>query len=277
MWGTLLVLALLTTVNPIRLAIILLVLCRPRPISSLLAYWSGCVIVGLATVLVPLLVLHSIPTSESFVKQFADPTDNPTAQRIALGIGGALIAGAVLIALHSATRRRAKLPASSKVGAHQVSEPATSAEPATRERDSNIPPAISRLVNSSPDSEPGSGSVIARLLGRIRNAWQNGSPWPAFVIGVIVVPPLDGLFLVLALIVASGSTLEVQLIAAVVYIIGMLTVEEIILVSNLVAPAKTEAALRRLHGWTVTHQRAIMVAFLAVVGIFLVARSIGSL
>lgn len=277
MWGSLLVLALLTTVNPVRLAIILLVLCRPRPIPSLLAYWSGCVIVGLATVLVPLLVLHSIPTSASFVKQFADPADNPTAQRIAIGTGVVLMLVAALIALRSATRQRANLSTGSNRGRHAMPDSTGSARTATRERDSNLPPVLLQLMDSAQGAAFEGGSVIMRLLRRIRSAWQNGSPWPAFVVGVIVVPPLDGLLLVLALIVASGAPLEVQLIAAVAYIIGMLTVEEIILVSHLAAPTKTEAALRRLHDWTVTHTQKILVAFLVVVGISMVARGLGFL
>lgn len=277
MWGSLLVLALLTTVNPVRLAIILLVLCRPRPISSLLAYWCGCVIMGLATVLVPLLVLHSIPTSASFVKQFADPADNPTAQQVAIGIGVILILLAALMVLRSATRQRASLSTPSGNGRHSMPDRTGSVETVTKEPASNIPPMLAQLVDSAPGAASEGGSVITRLLGRVRSAWQNGSPWPAFVVGVVVVPPLDGLLLVLALIVASGASLEVQLIAAIAYIIGMLTVEEIILVSHLAAPTKTEAALRRLHDWTVTHTQTILVAFLVVVGISMVARGLGFL
>nr|WP_194946203.1 GAP family protein [Mycolicibacterium malmesburyense] len=273
MWGALLMLALLTTVNPVRLGIILLVLLRPRPIQSLVAYWAGCVIIGLATVVIPLVALHSIPTSASFVKQFADPADNPSAQRIAIGTGVVLMLVAALILLRSAARQRAAVPVSS---GDSLSGRPGGAEAAPRERDSNIPPVISQLVDEQ-GAAPEGDSLSARLLGRVRRAWQNGSPWPAFIIGVIVVPPLDGLLLVLALIVTSGAPLEVQLIAAVAYIVGMLTVEEIILVSNLAAPAKTEAALRRLHDWTVSHHVAILVTFLVVVGLSMVARGVGLL
>nr|MDT0526152.1 GAP family protein [Streptomyces sp. DSM 41633] len=62
MWGSLAVLALLTTINPVRLGIIILVLSRPRPMQNLLAYWTGAVRVGLATLVIPLFVLHSTPT-----------------------------------------------------------------------------------------------------------------------------------------------------------------------------------------------------------------------
>lgn len=278
MWGALLVLALLTTVNPVRLGIILLVLLRPRPIPSLIAYWSGCVVVGIATVMVPLIALHSVPTSASFIKQFADPTDNPSAQRIAIGIGVLLILIAGLVVLHSATRQRAAVPSPGGGGRHRLPDGTDSTKTATRERDADVPPVISHLVMDTAQEAPSDGgSVTARLLGRIRRAWQNGSPWPAFVIGVIVVPPLDGLLLVLALIVTSGASLEMQLAAAAAYIVGMLAVEEIILVSNVAAPAKTEAALRRLHDWTIAHRLKILVAFLVVTGLSMVARGVGLL
>lgn len=274
MWGALLMLALLTTVNPVRLGIILLVLLRPRPIQSLVAYWAGCVIIALASVVIPLVALHSIPTSASFIKQFADPADNPTAQRIAIGTGVVLILVAALIFLRSAARQRAALPHGD--GRSDMPGRSRSAETATKARGSNIPPVISQLVDERGPAAGGE-SLTARLLGRVRRAWLNGSPWPAFVIGVIVVPPLDGLLLVLALIVTSGASLEVQLIAAVAYIVGMLAVEEIILVSNLAAPAKTEAALRRLHDWTVSHHQVILVTFLVVVGLSMLARGVGLL
>lgn len=275
MWGSLLVLALLTTVNPVRLGIILLVLLRPRPIQSLVAYWAGCVIVGIATVMIPLVVLHAVPTSASFIKQFADPADNPTAQRTAIGIGVTLILVAAVVVLRSAARQRAAVSTPSGENQRSVRHEPDSAKTAIRERNSNIPPVISQLVDTDNAASSEGGSVIARLLSRVRRAWQNGSPWPAFIVGVIVVPPLDGLLLVLALIVASGAALEIQVIAAIAYIIGMLTVEEVILVSHLAAPAKTEAALRRLHDWTVSHTQKILVAFLAVAGITMIARGMG--
>ncbi|WP_197500684.1 GAP family protein [Mycobacterium sp. 852002-51961_SCH5331710] len=274
MWGSLLVLALLTTVNPVRLGIILLVLCRPRPIPSLLAYWTGCVVIGLASVVGPLLVLHAIPTSAAFIKQFADPADNPTVQKTAIGTGVALLLVAAFIGLRSIARQRSRVPVTSSHGRGSTPDEAGGGERAHQEPRSSVPSVISQLIGSAQGE---GGSVIVRLFRRVRSAWQNGSPWPAFIVGVIIVPPLDGLLLVLALIVASGAAVEVQVIAAIAYIIGMLTVEEVILVSHLAAPAKTEAALRRLHDLTVTHTRKILVAFLAVAGITMIARGMGFL
>jgi hypothetical protein len=278
MWSSLLVLALLTTINPVRLGIILLVMCRPRPIQSLLAYWAGCVIVGLVTLVVPLMVLYATPTSASFAKEFAHPAENPTARHIAIGIGVLVLSVAALMVLRSAARQRTHLPTPGRGGGRRRTPLRYgNANTSTLVLDSNTPPAISLLFGPAQDAATEGGSAIRRLLSRARTAWENGSPWIAFVIGLVVVPPLDGVLFILAIIVASGAAIGMQVSAAIAYIIGMLGVEEIILVTNLAAPSKTQAVLRLLHDWAHAHRRKLLVAFLAVVGVSLVARGMGGL
>ena len=46
MWGSVLGLALIAALHPFRLAIILLMVSRPRPVQNLLAYWVGSLAVG---------------------------------------------------------------------------------------------------------------------------------------------------------------------------------------------------------------------------------------
>ncbi|MGB6764662.1 GAP family protein [Mycobacterium sp.] len=87
------------------------------------------------------------------------------------------------------------------------------------------------------------GSAIRRLLRRVRNAWENGSVWVAFVIGLAMGPQLQGIVFVLAIIMASGTAFGIQISAAIVFVFAILAVEEIILVSNLATPAKTQAFL----------------------------------
>ncbi len=89
-------------------------------------------------------------------------------------------------------------------------------------------------------------------------------------------PPFDAALVVLAIIVASGVTIALQVSASILFIFGMFAVEEVILVSNLAAPAKTQAALRRLQNWAVAHRRKILVAIIAVIGVSLVAQGMGS-
>ena len=101
--------------------------------------------------------------------------------------------------------------------------------------------------------------------------------WVAFVIGLAMGPSLDGLgvLFILAIIVASGAAIGMQVSAGIAFIVGVLAVEEIILVSNLVTPAKTQPALRRLHDWALAHRRKLLVATFAVAGISLIAAGHG--
>ena len=54
------------------------------------------------------------------------------------------------------------------------------------------------------------GSAIRRLLRRVRNAWENGSVWVAFVIGLAMGPQLQGIVFVLAIIMASGTAFGID-------------------------------------------------------------------
>jgi hypothetical protein len=271
MWGPLLVLALLTTINPVRLGIVLLVLSRSRPMQSLLAYWSGALIIGLVTLLIPLFVLHANPTSASLLDDFADPTANPTAQRIAIGIGVVLVVIAALVAV------RSRVATPSRGGRHSTRRLQGNTSTATQVLDSTAPPVITRLLEPDQDAATEGRPTIRRLLSRARNAWQNGSPWISFVIGVIIVPPLDGVLFGLAIILASGASIEIQFVGVIAFMLGVLLIEETILVSNLVAPAKTQAVLRRLHGWARAHQQKFVAAILTVVGASLMIRGMGGL
>lgn len=271
MWGSLLVLALLTTINPVRIGLIILVLSRPRPMQNLLAYWTGAVIISLLTLFIPLFALHAHHASASFVESFADPAANPAAQRTAIGIGVLLLSIAVLMATRSWVR------APSRGGRHSAQRMYSNANASTKVLESTAPPVITRLLEAQQDETAGDGSEIRPLLSRIRTAWQSGSPWIAFLIGVLVVPPLDGVLFGLAIIVTSGTSLGLQVVAVIVFIIGVLAVEEAILVSNVVAPAKTTAVLDRLHGLARTHHQKFVAAISAVVGLSLVLRGLGGL
>jgi Sap, sulfolipid-1-addressing protein len=75
---------------------------------------------------------------------------------------------------------------------------------------------------------------------------------------------------------SAGAALGVQTGAAIVFIVETLAVVEIVLLSNLVAPTKTEAILR-LHDWARSYRRQILVAMLTLVGLALVAQGMGSI
>jgi Sap, sulfolipid-1-addressing protein len=272
MWGSLLVLAFLMTIHPVRLGVTLLVISRQQPMQNLLAFWIGCVLVGLLVFIVPLMVLHVTPTFASFSKDWADPGPNSTARHIQIGMGVLGLSIAALMAVRFAPRKRAR-PRGRNWAQHQTPGDNTS----TLVRDSDTPAAISRLLGPAQDAAMEGGSAIRRLLTRVRDAWENGSLWVSFVIGLAVGPGLDGLgvLFILSIIVASGAEIGMQVTAAIAFLLGVLAVEEIILVSNLVTPTKTQPALRRLHDWALTHRRKLLVATFAVSGISLIATGVG--
>lgn len=264
MWGPLLALALLVTINPIRIAIILLVLSRARPMANLLAYWIGAGLVGSFYLVVALIVFHSTSASAPLANQFTQHSPSPTVQRITVGLGMLLVLLALLMALHSVTRERRARALTARTGGAHASAPMP--DPST------IPiPLISRLMRPVDVWPPEGKFRIRQLLGRAQVAWQQGSPWISFVFGLLVMP-IDGVLFALALIITSGATLGVQIGAAIAFIIGHLAVEEVILVSNIVAPAKTQGGLRRLHDWSHAHHRKFMAAILALVGASLIFR-----
>jgi hypothetical protein len=144
--------------------------------------------------------------------------------------------------------------------------------------DSNTPSAFSRLLGGAQEAPAEGGSVFRRLLRRVHSAWENGSIWIAYVIGLAFGGPQPDVSLfVVAIIVGSGAAIATQVIAATAFVFGTTAIIEIILVSYLVTPAKTLAVLRRLHDWVSAHRRQILAAIFAVVGVALVANGMGGI
>jgi Sap, sulfolipid-1-addressing protein len=264
MWGSVLGLALLTVPDALRVVAILLVISRPRPVQNLFAYWVGCLIVNGFVLLVPLMVLHFTPTLRSLVQGLVSPAtaSSSTVQPIQIGMGVLALLIAALLVARLRLRRRAYLPT-------------PSGDTSIRVQDSDTPTGISRLLGRAKDAATEGGSVIWRLLGRLYNAWEKGSLWVSVLMGLTYVPPQVSI--ALTIIVASGAAIGTQLSAAIAFLVVMLAVVEITLCSYLIAPGKTEAVLRVLHDWLLAHRRQILIAFFAVLGLWLVAAGLGIL
>ncbi|MGA8545222.1 MAG: GAP family protein [Mycobacterium sp.] len=248
MWSSLLVLALPIALDPVRFGLNLLLVSRPRPAQNLLMYWVGCGLTGFFLLLIPILVLHFTPAFSSFVHDLANPATatNFAVRLIEIVAGVLVLLVAALLAVRFLARRRAQLPT-----------------PVAR---------TSTLVVDSGEPTP-----ISRLLSRATSAWESGSSWVALAIGVWAGPNPAMVVFGLTAILTSGAALAVQTGAAVVFIVETLAVVEIVLLSNLVAPTKTEAILRRLHDWARSYRRQILVAMLTLVGVALVAQGMGSI
>jgi Sap, sulfolipid-1-addressing protein len=263
--GSLLLLTLLVALDPVRLGATLLMISRPRPLQNMLVYWIGGMTVGVTYMLVPLTVMHATPLLRSLAQDLASPATyaNATVRHIQIGIGVLVLSLAALMARHFWARPRAQLPTPGGTTATLVTDWTT-------------PTAIVPMLGRAQDVPTGGGSAIQRLLARARNAWEDGSLWVALVIGLILAPPPFTIVFVLVTIMATGSGIATQVIAAIAFVVGMQAVVEIALVSHLFRPAKTQAALQRVHDWTRAHRQKILVAMCVFIGGALVAQGMGS-
>jgi Sap, sulfolipid-1-addressing protein len=243
MWSSLGLLAIPIALDPVRLGLNLLLVSRPRPAQNLLLYWVGCTLVSLSLLVIPILVLHLIPSFSWLVHDLANPATAASAvvHYLEIVAGVLVLSVAAFLAVRLRTRQRGRLPRS----------------------------------NSA--AEPDAPSRGAQLLTRANAAWESGSPWVALAVGFWAGPNPAMVVFGLTTIVTSGAAIGMQLGAAVVFVVETLAVVELVLLSNLVAPVQTEAFLRRLHHWTRAYRRQILVTMLAVVGLALVAQGLGVL
>lgn len=264
MWSSVAVLALPIALDPVRLGVNLLLVSRPRPAQNLLVYWFGCVGASVLLLLVPLLVLHHTAAFSSFVHDLADPgtSTSATVRGIEIGVGVLVLLIATVTAARAVARRRASAGDPEK-------------ESGTTDPDASTP--IARLLKRGGETPADGGSAVQRLLGRLHRAWESGALWVAAVIGFWAGPNPSLVTFSLATILASGAAFGAQLGAAVVFIVVSLAVVEIVLISNLVAPARTEVALRRVHDWVGGYRTTVVVAILALVGLAFVAQGTGVL
>jgi hypothetical protein len=115
------------------------------------------------------------------------------------------------------------------------------------------------------------------LLGRAQRAWESGALWVAAVIGFWAGPNPSLVLFALTTILASGAAIGTQIGVALVFIVVSLAVVEVVLLCNVITPAKTQAALRKVHDWVGGYRQQIVVAIVTVVGLAFVAQGTGLL
>lgn len=97
MWGPMLLAAFLAAFDPIRLAVVLLMISRPRPVGNLIAYTLGCLTACSYMLVLPLIALNSANIA---------PFDGSGLARARVWVGvGALVMAAVLLVARFRTPR----------------------------------------------------------------------------------------------------------------------------------------------------------------------------
>lgn len=265
MWGSVLGLGILAALNPVRLGLALLMISRPRPGPSLLAYWIGGLTVCVPELFIPVLLLNFTPMFGHIAHGSASPSTHSTLGKVQIGLGVIGLTIAALLTLRFVARQRKSLPASD---GHASDDQASQLSAA-----SGAPIAMPRLLTRAQDASTDDASPFRRLLGRIHNAWESGSSWVAWVIGVISVP-VDGVLFIVAIIAASGASVTAQVSASAGFILLMYAVVEVILVGYVATPARTQSLLLVLHNWVRTYHRQILVVLFTVVGVSQLAQGL---
>lgn len=247
MWGTLLALALWIATDPTRLVIVAVLMSRLRPKHNLLAYWLG----GLAAGVVPGISVFGLALALHDSLPLAMDNARSTVARF---MGGYFQIAIGAVALLIAALVSARTPARQQAGGLTYG---------------GLPPGWGVQSIGS--------TAVTRVRTRVGRALQGGNPWVAFGIGLVsTMPPIDYL-LVLVIIVSSGAAFGTQIGAIVMFTLVVLVLVEIPLVSYLVMPAKTEAAVLQLQRLALAHRRRILIAVPAVAGVVLIAAGLGSI
>jgi predicted metal-binding membrane protein len=138
--------------------------------------------------------------------------------------------------------------------------------------ESNESPPASGPLGHAKNTAAKAVSGIQRMYGRLLTTWENGSMWVALVFGMMYLPSVTLVLLIDTTIVASGAGIGEQVVAAIAFVVGFLAVLEIVLISYLVAPQRTEVLLRPLHEWARAHNRHILFVFFVLIAIWQLAR-----
>jgi hypothetical protein len=234
MWRTVLILALLTSTDPVRLGITALLVARPRPLLNLLAFWLGGMASGVAAGVAALLTMReSLPrVIHNVTSTVAGVVHGPV--QIAVGLLALLLAVRVAV----------------KLQPQQIAAPM------------GAPLALA--------PQPTNPTMFSRLSGGVRQVLGGGNPWVAFAAGLgNATPPVEYL-IALAAILASGAQAGTQVGAVVMFVVVVLAVVEIPLVSFLATPTRTQAIMEQVHTFLRDRRRLISAATIGVGGMMLV-------
>jgi len=237
MWGTVLALALVATLDPVRIGITVLLFSRTRPVLHLLALWLGGMAVGVVLGLGVLFGLHDLAPGVTHQVELATTSSTAGHIQIAMGVLALVVAIPIAVGFSARRRTRVEMPGD---------DPSYQATP----------------------------TAFSRLSTRALNALQAGPLWITFAVGVGISTDFRYLAALTA-ILASGAAASTQVSAAAVYTVVALAFAEIPLACHLAAPARTRAVMSHVHDWVKARRREVLGVILAVFGAFLMTTGMG--
>ena len=237
MWAIVMLLGLSVAADPLRIGITVILTSRPRPVLNLVAFWAGAMAAGLACALATFVLLKDIVPSliNKVVVALADLTNGNT--KVVLG------AVALVVAAVGAVRL--------------IRQPAYA----------------TKGVADQPDwtEQPEKSTAMAGLAVRARRMLQSGNPWVSFVAGLSQGPAPVEYLAAISIIHASGASISAQVGASIAFTVAMLAIVELLLLSYLLQPAKTQSIVTATYSWLQTYRRHILVFGAGALGIYLLA------
>ena len=241
MWPTVLVMGIAVIFEPIRLGLAVLMLNRPRPLLQLLAFLCGGLTMGIGLGLVVLFVLRSTPVGHGML----------TLAQVQIAAGLLALLAAIVVATNVSARKivgRRPAPADVSSGGG--------------------------VVVADPTPPGGQQNLSARTRHLLL---EGDSVWVAAVSGLGTALPSANFMAALAAILASGERPIAQVQALVLFNLMAFTLAEIPLVSYLIAPERTRAAMTSLHAWLQSRRRREVAVLVAASGCFMLVLGVTGL
>ncbi|WP_210419560.1 GAP family protein [Mycolicibacterium sp. ELW1] len=235
MWTTVVLLGLAVSIEPARIALIALLLTRPRPARHLTVFLCTGLAMSLSVGFAVLFIFH-----HSFLGK-ADL--NPALIQIGIGVVAVLL-GALLM---------------SKIPLRQFSRKEMAEVPAGGANET--------VLEVEQELAPGRWK---RLTAKVRAFVQGESSWFSGSIGAALAMPSVDYMALLALIIASKTPPAEQAAALVTFLLLASWAAVIPLLSFMVAPAKTRVWVQSFNEWIRTRTRRHAGIFVTVVGVVLI-------
>jgi hypothetical protein len=239
MWLTVILMAIVAALDPMRVAALVVILARRQPVRHLVAYLIGGFGVSLIVGAVVLFVLDGVGVGSS--------SGIPPDIEIAVGVLALVVAALVGTGIADKLRSRRH--------AGQVTA-ATKTE---------VPQGIEQLA------------AFQKLPGPMQKALRSESAWVGWIAGVAIGMPTAYYLAAIAAILGSGAGVTTSVLALVVFNVIAFALTEVFLISFLRAPEATRESVRRLYVWTHDHHRLAVAVLAALIGVYLISVGIGKL
>ena len=225
------------------LAVVLVVLTRPRPKPLLWAFWLSAMAVSCGTSLIALAVFRSKGTILGTTSRTVSPGVYPVIGVIALAV-----------AIFAATKRGRELIGREMDKQQTKSDPDPAGSVADRTR-----------------------AKAEALKSKADDALKRGSVWAAIAAGVVLGAPSPFSLAAVGLMVRNGYWLPTQLLLVLGFSLVTYLVVEVPIISYALRPEATASGVERFATWLGTNKIQAAAGAAAIVGVVLIVKGLSAL